>query len=158
MLKHCLILLVLLVTVKIIAEDLPIDVYELPDEAIKTETLNMIDGRVFLNANPFTGISYERYKNDKLKSVVSYKKGMLNGPTFEWYESGEKLLSANYKLGKLNGNYSAWYENGVYIYNLMFKDGKLNYDTQLSNDDSREESDIEDAELDAEPDNEVKGK
>ncbi len=158
MIRKVMIILTMLLAIQLFAEKLPIEVFELPKDAVRIDELKTIDGRTFLNDEPYTGVSYDRYENDKLKEVTTYKKGMLCGPQYEWYETGEKLLSTNYKMGKLNGSYTAWYLNGVYIYNLVFRDGKLNYDTQLSEDDSREETDGDEVELDTEADNEVKGK
>jgi antitoxin component YwqK of YwqJK toxin-antitoxin module len=140
------------------AEKLPIEIYQLPDNAVLFNTLTEKDGLIYQNDKLFTGVAYLEYENKHLKQITTYHKGLPDGPQFEWYKDGKNLLSANYKKGRLNGQYLAWYNNGAVIYNLVFKNGKLNYDSQFEDDDSREASEAEEADIDGEGNNDVKEK
>ncbi|MBN2830362.1 MAG: hypothetical protein JXR56_08585 [Candidatus Cloacimonetes bacterium] len=140
------------------AEKLPIEVFQLPENAVLFDTLIEKDGLIYRDNDLFTGITYEEYDNEHLKKITAYTKGLPDGPQFEWYRDGKKLLSANYKKGRLNGQYLAWYSNGAVIYNLVFKNGKLNYDTQFEEDDSREATENDESDIDGEGNNDAKEK
>ena len=114
------------------------------------------DDKVFYQDSLFTGITFEKFENGKLKKIDKYKKGLKDGFFFSWYENdqirqefyylegnkhgicktwyknGQKQMQGNFAYGHLNGEFKGWDESGFLLFDLNYTD-----DTR------REASDIE---------------
>ncbi|HQM79591.1 MAG TPA: hypothetical protein PKV12_02655 [Candidatus Syntrophosphaera sp.] len=127
--------------------------YVLPDNAIPFNELTLQDSLYLKDGIPFTGIAYDRYENGKLARVVTFYKGIQNGPMYIWYPNGAPQLSTNYRQGKFHGWYIGWYSNGTIFYNMAFNQGKYVGDYQDDND-RRQEQELPEYEGDADSLNE----
>ena len=107
-------------------------------EPIDGRTLTRKEGKMYeANAEePYTGDIFLMFGKKGVRSVLSLKGGIPNGPTTsyykngkkagegnlkngrpdglmtEWYENGKKKKEENYKIGKRDGVFTEWYENG----------------------------------------------
>ncbi|HOD59903.1 MAG TPA: hypothetical protein PKH17_04085 [Candidatus Syntrophosphaera sp.] len=127
--------------------------YVLPDNATPFNELTLQDSLYLKDGIPFTGIAYDRYENGKLARVVTFYKGIQNGPMYIWYPNGAPQLSTNYRQGKFHGWYIGWYSNGTIFYNMAFNQGKYVGDYQDDND-RRQEQELPEYEGDADSLNE----
>ena len=100
-------------------------------ETIKDEYIKEIDGILYYNEKPFTGMFYEEYENGKLEYEDPFIDGVRNGTLKFYYESGKLRTIANYKDGKKNGLYEHYYQNEKVMHKEYYKDG--NTDGLLEN-------------------------
>ena len=74
------------------------------------------DGLMYLSNEtaPFTGKSEERYSNNQLKRLITYKQGKRRGPFVLYYDNGQKRLEGHYKFRKpvLDGSIETYHRNG----------------------------------------------
>lgn len=61
---------------------------------------------------PFTGLTYELYKNGQLQYYCYYKDGFEDGQYVEFYENGNVKSIKFMKYGQIRGREETWYENG----------------------------------------------
>jgi len=113
--------------------------YVLPDNATPFNELTLQDSLYLKDGIPFTGIAYDRYENGKLARVVTFYKGIQNGPMYIWYPNGAPQLSTNYRQCKFHGWYIGWYSNGTIFYNMAFNQGKYVGHYQDDNDRRQEQ-------------------
>ncbi|MDZ4120920.1 MAG: hypothetical protein U1C33_00770, partial [Candidatus Cloacimonadaceae bacterium] len=111
--------------------------YTLQKDAVEMKTLVDMDSLKVFGNKPFTGFAYERYPDQKLYQVVSYRRGLQHGPMMVWYPDGSPQLYTNYRMGSPHGRFVGWYTNGRVIYNLVLNQGKLGGDFLYEEDDSR---------------------
>ena len=52
---------------------------------------------------PYTGIVEGKYSNGKVKILVSYKNGILNGKVLQYYENGKIKSEDTFMNEALNG-------------------------------------------------------
>ena len=100
--------------------------YQLPDTAVNFSALsesssNADSALKVLNylGKPFSGISFERYKDKSLSRVQTYKDGLLNGPSYVWYPDGNPQMAVNYRRGRLSGRFLGWYIHGGILYDMV---------------------------------------
>jgi antitoxin component YwqK of YwqJK toxin-antitoxin module len=137
----CLVLLIPTYIIYSLEDDIDIDSYKLPTSAVPISSLQITDDHYVLQDKPFSGITYDKYTNDKLKKVIYIRDGMRNGPTYAWYSQGQKMMFADYKNGRLDGQFYGWYAYGAVMYNLIYKEGRLDSDSAfLENDDRAQQT------------------
>jgi antitoxin component YwqK of YwqJK toxin-antitoxin module len=93
-------------------------------ETIKDEYIKTIDGIIYYNGKPYTGVFYRNYENGKLNYKTNWKDGKRDGPYENYYEDGQLNFKANYKDGKLDGLWEKYYEDGQLEWKINYKDGK----------------------------------
>ena len=96
-------------------------------EGVNRDELERRKDIVYLKGSdtPYTGKSFELYKDGQKQNESNYKDGKEDGLYLGWYESGQKSSEANYKDGKLDGLTTGWYENGQKKIEANYKDGKM---------------------------------
>lgn len=62
-------------------------------------------GKVYVQGEktPYTGIVEAKYSNGKVKILVSYKNGILNGKVLQYYENGKIKSEDTFMNEALNG-------------------------------------------------------
>ncbi len=83
--------------------------------AVNIEDLEYADiGDILLyNEIPFTGLGYSLYSDGKLRELIPYKNGFVDGICREWYPNGRIKKECELKRGKSNGRKIYWNENGT---------------------------------------------
>ncbi|MBU1125940.1 MAG: toxin-antitoxin system YwqK family antitoxin [Candidatus Omnitrophica bacterium] len=76
-------------------------------------------------ASSVHSIIKEYYLNDKIKTEISVKEGVLDGFTREYFESGIIAAERNYRNGKRDGPGRVFFENGNVQLESIYKDGKF---------------------------------
>lgn len=94
--------------------------YLIESEAISKDSVDIIDSKVYISGDPFSGTTYSKYDNGQLESVEHYENGFLHGSVARWYDNGQKQMEAMFRKGKLNGYFKGWFENGDLKYDLNF--------------------------------------
>lgn len=61
----------------------------------------------------FTGLIYEIYDNDNLRSYAFYKDGLKDGVEVKFYPSGKIHYYSVFCKGIITGVFYEWYENGM---------------------------------------------
>jgi len=80
-------------------------------------------------------IRKQYYENGDLKQELSYKKGVLDGPSVWYFHHGKKMMEAIYSQGNIEGKMSRWYFNGnpesegFYVNNLRNGKSTLYFET-----------------------------
>jgi antitoxin component YwqK of YwqJK toxin-antitoxin module len=120
--------------------------YKLDHNAVLKSDISLVDSLYMYQGNVFTGIGYDRYSNNQLKSVQVFKKGYVHGPYMIWYPDGAPQLYTNYYKGAPNGRFMGWYADGRVIYNLVLNQGKLGGDYLFDSDESRQDDTADDLE------------
>ncbi len=84
-----------------------------------------IEGKV--DAGLPTGIWRVYYPDGKLKSVVNYKDGNVDGEAFFYYDKSPetKMAETTFDDDLLNGVYTEYWQNGAVKAELNYEDGKL---------------------------------
>ena len=69
-------------------------------------------GKVYVQGEktPYTGIVEGKYSNGKVKILVSYKNGILNGKVLQYYENGKIKSEDTFMNEALNGVSKGYYE------------------------------------------------
>lgn len=88
-----------------------------------------IDGKTIMEEKVYQGnegdyIYRNFHKNKKLRSEISYKKGMLNGVGKKYYSDGTLQEYAEFKDDASNGVRRYYYENGQLWIEQTYKEGK----------------------------------
>ena len=65
------------------------------------------------------------FDNSKMKSVMTYKMGVLNGPKKIYYNDGKPQEEANFVNGKKDGTAKWYYGGGILMTEFTYKNGKL---------------------------------
>ena len=68
-------------------------------------------------------VEKEYYPNGKLKSVLNYKKGQLEGIALYYYENGELKERVNYRKGKRERTGTTYYESGKLKEEITYENG-----------------------------------
>ena len=79
--------------------------------------------KVDINYKPITGIVFETYPNDSLKSEIEYLKGVMNGVCKEFYENGQLKKEGNFVNGQPEGSYKGFIDDGRLIIEGYYKNG-----------------------------------
>jgi uncharacterized protein len=59
-------------------------------------------------------IRKEYYPNGNLKQELTYKKGVLDGPSVWYFQDGKKMMECTYVAGNIEGKMTRWFYNGNY--------------------------------------------
>lgn len=65
------------------------------------------------------------WENGKLKSVLRYQDGKLNGECRWYYSDGKLLMQAEYQDDMKNGHLVRWHQNGILEEDCWYKAGQL---------------------------------
>ena len=68
-------------------------------------------------------VEKEYYPNGKLKSVLNYKKGQLEGIALYYYENGVLKERVNYRKGKRERTGTTYYESGKLKEEITYVNG-----------------------------------
>ena len=68
-------------------------------------------------------VEKEYYPNGKLKSVLNYKKGQLEGIALYYYENGTLKERVNYRKGKRERTGTTYYESGKLKEEITYVNG-----------------------------------
>jgi len=122
-------------------DQLTMQQYKLPDNAVLETTLTVKDTVSFLNDKPYNGTAYALYPNKNIKLSAQYKNGMMHGIMYVWYPDGKPQLMSYYRYGHLNGRFKGWYQFGGVIYDLVMNQGHYAGDIQVDSDETRSQTD-----------------
>ena len=88
------------------------DVERLLKEAVDGESLEVRDGLLSLNDEPYSGWVKAMHDSGQVDMLAKAKDGKLDGLYTFWHENGQKWSEGTYKDGKLDGLVTKWHENG----------------------------------------------
>ena len=77
----------------------------------------------FYSEAPYTGWAKEMYRNGKVRMLLHYKDGRMEGPHTTWHDNGEKKHEGAYKRGAQEGLWTVWDEDGNKIGETRYKNG-----------------------------------
>jgi len=120
-----------------------IDDFKLPENTFDLAKLDLLDSLYYYKGELYTGRAYSSFKNGQISEYKTIKNGLLSGPSYAWYEDGTHAMQANFLDGYLAGRFIAWSEVGDTIYDIFFNKGQFKSDLQYERDTTREESDGE---------------
>jgi len=78
----------------------------------------------FLAVSCSRKVEKEYYPNGKLKSVLNYKKGQLEGIALYYHENGNLKERVNYRKGKRERTGTTYYESGKLKEEITYEDGE----------------------------------
>jgi len=78
----------------------------------------------FLAVSCSRKVEKEYYTNGKLKSVLNYKKGQLEGIALYYHENGNLKERVNYRKGKRERTGTTYYESGKLKEEITYEDGE----------------------------------
>ena len=102
------------------------DSYLLENNAKPLSEIIFRDDKVLHNDSLFTGITFEKYENGKLKILEKYREGLKDGFFFSWYENNQIRQEFYYLMGNKHGICQTWYKNGQKQMQGYFAYGHLN--------------------------------
>jgi antitoxin component YwqK of YwqJK toxin-antitoxin module len=90
--------------------------------------LNQIEGKWYLNKEPFNGYSLKYHNNGTVIEKLGFYNGKREGKAKRWSENGVLRAAFTYHQNKLEGVYETWWENGAIseksTYANGFKEGE----------------------------------
>lgn len=78
----------------------------------------------FLAVGCSRNVEKEYYPNGKLKSVLNYKKGQLEGIALYYHENGTLKERVNYRRGKRERTGTTYYESGALKEEITYEQGE----------------------------------
>jgi len=69
-------------------------------------------------------VEKEYYPNGKMKSVLNYKNGQLEGIALYYHENGNLKERVNYRRGKRERTGTTYYESGKLKEEITYEDGE----------------------------------
>mgnify|MGYP001231357275 CR=1 FL=1 len=96
-------------------------------EGVNRDELERRKDIVYLKGSdtPYTGKSFELYKDGQKRYEVNYKDGKKDGLETNWHQNGQKTIEKNWKDGKPDGVWAIWHKNGEKQEEVNWKDGKI---------------------------------
>jgi antitoxin component YwqK of YwqJK toxin-antitoxin module len=79
---------------------------------VPDESLSYVDGAMYLDGEPFTGIGYFQDDDGRLEAEVTYGAGSQVGPKRGWFEDGQLSYEASMFNGVFHGKKREWHRNG----------------------------------------------
>ncbi len=68
---------------------------------------------------------YVLFERRKIKEILNYSNGLLNGPKRSYYTNGNPLEESNYVNGKIDGVAKYYNQQGELLYEYQYKQGEL---------------------------------
>lgn len=99
---------------------------ELVIDKVSTE-LELINGLLHYQKNPFSGLLVSRYDDASFKMKLQYLEGRKDGYEKQWYPNGELSQSRLYSQGIKIGNHIGRWNDGVQKFNYHYNE-KGEYD------------------------------
>ena len=95
-------------------------------EGVNQDELERREGIMYLKGSdtPYTGKSFELYKDGQKQNESNYKDGKEEGLKIMWYPNGQKRAEGNFKDGWEDGLWLEWHENGQKKQETNWKDNK----------------------------------
>lgn len=93
--------------------------YQIPQNAVQISQLQLADSLYTFEGQLFSGVAYEQYPNEELKSVIHIYQGQLHGLKYMWYLGFKPAMNMNYYLGRARGRLMGWYLNGKILYDMI---------------------------------------
>ena len=95
-------------------------------EGVNQDELERREGIMYLKGSdtPYTGKSFELYKDGQKQNESNYKDGKEEGLKIMWYPNGQKRAEGNFKDGWEDGRWLEWHENGQKKQETNWKDNK----------------------------------
>ncbi len=90
----------------------------------KRAVLTLLIVLLFAAAGCSREVKKEYYPDGKLKSVLNYKKGKLEGIALYYYQNGQLKERVNYRKGKRERTGTTYYESGKLKEEINYVDGK----------------------------------
>jgi antitoxin component YwqK of YwqJK toxin-antitoxin module len=90
----------------------------------KRAVLTLLIVLLFAAAGCSREVKKEYYPDGKLKSVLNYKKGKLEGIALYYYQNGQLKERVNYRKGKRERTGTTYYESGKLKEEITYVDGK----------------------------------
>ena len=97
---------------------------ESPEVSTDSLTLNQLEGIIYQESTPFTGISVSYFSNNLVAEKITYLNGQREGLRQKWFPSGELSYEANYQSNKVDGIVKTWWYNGNLRSTSSFVEGK----------------------------------
>jgi antitoxin component YwqK of YwqJK toxin-antitoxin module len=76
------------------------------------ESLDYVDGRKYLDDEPFTGVGYFLDEEGRLEAEATYQDGIQWGLRRAWYDTGKLLHEYAMFRGVFHGKKREWHRNG----------------------------------------------
>lgn len=93
-----------------------------------TYTENFSNGKIKTQISFRKGMKYGKmrlfFENGQINEIRSYRKNLMDGTWTTWNEAGCRIAIANYQKGEKHGDWVIWNERGKIIYLLHYKKGK----------------------------------
>jgi len=85
----------------------------------------VMNGILFLDEHPYSGIVNEFYPNGNLKSKSENYQGKRHGYYFGWYPSGNRWFERFYTSGIKTGVHLGWFENKQQLFQYQFNNNGM---------------------------------
>lgn len=82
--------------------------------------LTLVNGVLYLQNNPFSGLLFSRYANESLKKKLAYVDGRKDGLEKQWHPNGKIAQNRFYKAGVKIGKHEGWWEDGTKKFEYQF--------------------------------------
>jgi antitoxin component YwqK of YwqJK toxin-antitoxin module len=86
----------------------------------KDEKFKLVNGVLFYNSEPYSGIVKENYADEHLKSTSEYYKGKREGKYFGFYPNGLKWFERYYANGIKIKVHKSWYQDEQQMFEYQF--------------------------------------
>lgn len=80
-------------------------------------------GLAYVDGEPLTGWTFERYANGRVKTLHPYQQGKKHGPELSFFPNGSKKSHRPYADGKRTGRHLAWFPDGTLRFDYTFEEG-----------------------------------
>ncbi len=84
--------------------------------------LEMINGVLHYQKNPFSGLLVSKYDDASLQMNLQYKEGRKDGFEKQWHPNGKLLQSRSYAKGVKIGNHLGYWEDGAKKFDYHFNE------------------------------------
>jgi antitoxin component YwqK of YwqJK toxin-antitoxin module len=90
---------------------------------VSDEALNVKEGVMYYQNQPFSGWQYELYRSGDTAVLVPFFHGKEEGLACQWYPNGRLKEQRLYEKGEKEGNHKGWWENGNKSFEYHFRKG-----------------------------------
>lgn len=105
------------------------DLSQIYTARFSAEGLSIPIYETYYHGKLFTGVAYEMWNDEQVKSEIFFKEGYQHGPTTKYYSNGQLHKSSNYKNGERDGHFVHYSEYGKKLRGGVYIDGSFFSDT-----------------------------